>query len=251
MGEIRFFFTRLRAWVRFRRFLQWSWGRCWIFVQTTYQGCGSGSEWICINFLSWIRIRIQKGKIENNNIKSNVLPLIIIILIKQIRLIWTSSMVFFTFEQSFKFIFQLQQALHKVIFYSAGSGCALRKQLDPDHHWKKQLDPDPQKINGDPPTALQITNNLPWTTLRLGHRKMFMRNIYSSPSCPGRRAYGAWGIAHLSCPGRHAYGACRRAPPCCRTGWRWTWPGSSSCPPAVAQQIRKYWTITTENVVFT
>ena len=49
--------------------------------------------------------------------------------------------------------FQLQEALHKVIFYKvfhAGSGSAFIRQLDT--HWKKLLDPDPHKMNTDPPS---------------------------------------------------------------------------------------------------
>ena len=32
------------------------------FTQQSTQGCGSGSAWIRIHFLSWIRIHIQEGK---------------------------------------------------------------------------------------------------------------------------------------------------------------------------------------------
>ena len=49
--------------------------------------------------------------------------------------------------------FQLQEALQKVIFYKvfhAGSGSAFIRQLDT--HWKKLLDPDPHKMNTDPPS---------------------------------------------------------------------------------------------------
>ena len=77
----------------------------------------------------------KREKLKNNNIKSNDIA------VNNYNFNKTNKVnldqlhgFFFTFEQSFKFIFQLQQALHKVIFYSAGSGCALRKQLDPDHH---------------------------------------------------------------------------------------------------------------------
>ena len=33
------------------------------------QGWGSGSAWICNNFPSWIRIRIQEGKIRGKKLK--------------------------------------------------------------------------------------------------------------------------------------------------------------------------------------
>ena len=50
------------------------------------------------------------------------------------------------FEQSF---FHLEQTLRKVIFFKvfkAGSGSALRKQLDPDLQ-KKNADPQPCRIH--------------------------------------------------------------------------------------------------------
>ena len=52
------------------------------------------------------------------------------------------SILFFIF-------FQLKKAFHKVItkFFKAGSGSALKKQLDPDPQWEKLLDPDQQNTN--------------------------------------------------------------------------------------------------------
>ena len=36
------------------------------FVLHIYQGCGSGSAWIRIQFLSWIRIQEGKVKVKKN-----------------------------------------------------------------------------------------------------------------------------------------------------------------------------------------
>ena len=74
----------------------------------------------------------------------------------------TLSFLYFWAFVLFCLFFQLQQTLQKVILYKvfkAGSGSALRKQLDPNPFLKsswvrsalrKQLDPDPQKINPAP-----------------------------------------------------------------------------------------------------
>ena len=65
-------------------------------------------------------------------------------------------MFFYTLDQSFLF-FQLLKIFHKAYCYKVFKAwswfeSALKKQLDPDPHWEKELDPnpDPQKMNADP-----------------------------------------------------------------------------------------------------
>ena len=53
-------------------------------------------------------------------------------------------MIFFTLL-SILFIFNSRKLLKRQFFTYAGYRSALKKQLDTDPHWEKQLDPDPQK----------------------------------------------------------------------------------------------------------
>ena len=87
--------------------------------------------------------RKEKLKKNNNSKKCKEIGNNCNFMIEKITII---TNVFFTSENSFVFF----STLHKVIcdkVFKAGSGYALRKQLEPVPHLEKQL--DPQKINAD------------------------------------------------------------------------------------------------------
>ena len=77
---------------------------------------------------------------------------IIDILLQFVQQIWTSSLVFILLG-NFICLFHYHKTLHKVCFTQLF-------KLDPDPHWGKQLDPDPQKMISI--AAETITSSFLW-----------------------------------------------------------------------------------------
>ena len=90
------------------------------------QGCGSGSALI---FPS--QIWIQERKLKKLQQKTARTLVIIVVLLNFVILIWTSPMTYFTLEQWYR-VFKAGSGPDPHFKKTAGSGSALRKQLDPE-----------------------------------------------------------------------------------------------------------------------